>query len=105
MEQVPSNTFTGLGFESPIDGAELFDVLRVDSTKLVFPYQFDQMKKIADFVNQYPESISMIRQAMYKKPMDVESLQHAERFIGLHSKRMELKKQLDSLEDELSLFE
>jgi len=105
MIDVPEVAFTNLGFNNVLDGAEIFEALQIDPKKMVFPHQMADMKEIAQFVNDYPEAISMLRGAMMKKPFEVEALVHAKRYLSLHKQRIELKDQLKSLEDQITLYE
>lgn len=102
---MPANNLIDLGFHDVLEGTELFTTLGIDPLELVSPLQLTQIREIADFVNEFPEAMGLIRGAMFKKPHDVEATTHISRFANLHKNRFKVQQQLRSIEEELSLYE
>lgn len=97
--------FSDTGINDIEAGAELFSVLRVGQSEMMFPQNQDLLVSIADFVNKYPDALPRIRQAMRKLPRGEAPLVHINRYVSLQNKRMEMKSALSSLEKEISMYE
>lgn len=100
-----SPTISDSGFNDVLAGSELYKILRVGQSDLMFPQNKDMLANIADFVNKFGDSLPRISQAMRKIPRGASPLEHISQFVNLQNKRMDLKESLKSLERELSMYE
>lgn len=98
-------TITGSGFNDVLTGAEMFDILRIESHDLASPVNASKVKDIADFTNAFQDAVPRLRQIMHNKPADISAIDYAFRYTALQKKRLGLQGELDTIKDELALYE
>lgn len=100
-----SSTDTLSAFNDVLVGAEVYKMLDLGLEDMATPEDKDLLLEIADFTNKFEDGASMLKRVLHKKPFGESSLKYATKYIKMQYERVELKKRLSSLEDEISMFE
>lgn len=96
--------FKDLGINA-ILGSDIMWKLGISEDELKIPGNFEKMKDVIEFLKEIPtEEISrtLSRVTVGK---NVDKLDHMWQYSMLSKQRMDLRKQLNSLEDEISYYE
>jgi len=106
MPQEAVTSFSDMGFNDPIAGAEIFNMLHIEAAELANPKTVEEFKLLTQFINSSPDALYLAKRALTKHlNPNTTPLEHLTGFVQLHSKRQELKKTLASLESEIGLYE
>ncbi len=98
-------TFSDHGINDVAVGVELYEAMRISAEDMILAKQLDRFKEIAGFTNEFNEILPGIRMAMQKKPLDVDAIDFIHTFVRLQKKRLDARRALATVEDELAFYE
>lgn len=104
MENVSTTPFQDTGFNSIETATEIFTELSLNPQSL-FPQDIAKLQDIAKFINSYDDGLLLVKTAVMKNNRDIKPLDLAWGYIKLQEKKISLKKDLDKLNEEISLYE
>jgi len=106
MENQTETPFTDTGFDNSMVGAELFSILQIGPSDLVFPDKFEKMRAISEFANLGEEAIAALRAVAGKKyGAKEELLERLSSYSGLRIQKMKLQSQMTELEKNINVYE
>lgn len=104
MDNISTTPFEDAGFNSIEDATEIFMSFGLNPTSL-FPQDIAKLQDIAKFINSYEDGKLLIKTAIMKSNSELKPLDLAWGYIKLQEKKINLKKDLEKLNEEISLYE
>ena len=98
--------FSDIGFNSIENAVDVFKSLNVTEVTLKNPIEWQKLKEIASFTNQFSDATSLINGVLARKTTpDVPLIDYVWTYIKLRQECIQKQEQVRRLEQEISIYE